>query len=324
MSAPRPPFSIGDAETIAATHYGVVGGAKELPAELDRNFLIEAEDGARVLKVSPPGTGDETLLCQNRVLEVLAASELSRVMPALCPSRKGLDLLHLPGPNGISYRVRLLSYLDGVPIARLRHHPAQLLGAVGRLLGRLDQLLLNLDHPGARRVILWDLTRTLELEESLGLIAELERRQLVAMVLDEFRRTVQPQLGRLRRSIIHNDANDYNILVDPGSTPPVVTGLIDFGDMVHTITAAEPAIACAYLMLGKEDPWAAAEQVLAGYQAVLPLQPLEQELLPALIRARLATSVLMAARSHLREPDNEYLLVSEAPVWNLLERLIPP
>jgi murein DD-endopeptidase MepM/ murein hydrolase activator NlpD len=61
--------------------------------------------------------------------------------------------------------------------------------------------------------------------------------------------------------------------------------------------------------------------LVAGYHAVAPLEERELALLPALIRTRLAMSLTLAARQHREQPDNDYLLVSQAAVTALLERL---
>ncbi len=76
-----------------------------------------------------------------------------------------------------------------------------------------------------------------------------------------FRRQVIPHLESLRHSVIHSDANDHNLLVSEVGGAPHVSGLIDFGDLVHSITVADPANAAAYAMLAAEDPIAAAEEL---------------------------------------------------------------
>jgi 4-aminobutyrate aminotransferase-like enzyme len=122
--------------------------------------------------------------------------------------------------------------------------------------------------------------------------------------------------------VIYNDANDNNLLIsdlDPAAAR--LCGVIDFGDMVHTITVAEPAIAAAYQMLNTDEPMAAAARVISGYDAVRPLTDLERSLLWDLIHARLYASVLMSSEARSREPDNEYLLISAEPVWRLMEEL---
>ena len=71
---------------------------------------------------------------------------------------------------------------------------------------------------------------------------------------------------RCRPASIYNDANDYNVLVDPAGTR--VVSFLDFGDVVHSATVCDLAIAIAYAMLDKQDPIAAAAEVVAGYHAV--------------------------------------------------------
>ena len=161
----------------------------------------------------------------------------------------------------------------------------------------------------------------------LGHVRDAERRALVERLLDRFERDAAPLLPRLRTSVIHGDANDYNVLVNPPATPErEVVGLIDFGDVVHSYTVADPAIAAAYAMLDKPDPVAAAAHVAAGYHAAHPLTEAEITALFPLITMRLCVSVAMSAFRRADEPDDAYLTISERPAWDLLERLdaVPP
>ena len=69
-------------------------------------------------------------------------------------------------------------------------------------------------------------------------------RRLVGKLAADFERTVAPLLPSLRRSVIHNDANDFNVLVGGGSDlytrNQSVVGLIDFGDMVYSYHGGRP------------------------------------------------------------------------------------
>lgn len=313
----------GEAAGLAEACFGVRGTARELPAEIDRNFLITAEDGRRyVLKVTPGNWPLDELDLQVAALEALARSGIAGRVPEVVPSIHGEKLRRCTVADGSEHWLRMVVYLDGLPLAKLVEHPQSLLEEIGGWLAQLDLALMDFDHPGARRQIPWDLTRTLELADSLELIEDPEQRDLIAGHLERFEQLVVPRLDELPRSVIHNDANDYNLLVDSRDPArPRFAGLIDFGDMIHTVTIAELGIAAAYLMLGASSPWSAAASVIAGYHAVRPLTSAERELLPELIKARLCSSVLMSARSRVREPDNAYLLISEQPVWTLLERL---
>ncbi len=91
--------------------------------------------------------------------------------------------------------------------------------------------------------------------------------------------------------------------------------------MVRSTTLAEPAVACAYAMLGKDNPLAAARAVVAGYHAVHPLDETECEALFPLIILRLLMSVAICARQASLRPDNAYLRISNDAAWVLLDRL---
>ena len=71
----------------------------------------------------------------------------------------------------------------------------------------------------------------------------------------------------LRQGVIHGDANDHNVLAEPDR----MTGLLDFGDMVHSAIVCDLAVALAYAMLGERDPLAAAGAVIRGYHRHNPL-----------------------------------------------------
>src|SRR5581483_7234638 len=92
-------------------------------------------------------------------------------------------------------------------------------------------------------------------------------------------------------------------------------------DVVHSATVCDLAIAIAYAMLDKQDPIAAAAEVLAGYHAVRPLSLPEVDALYPLTAARLCASVCYAAKQLGDAPANDYLNISNRPAWALLEKL---
>src|SRR5262249_10503403 len=132
---------------------------------------------------------------------------------------------------------------------------------------------------------------------------------------------LRPRRG-LRKSVIHGDANDHNVLGGPARDPPrQVVSVIDFGDMVETATLCELAIAAAYAALGTREPLAAAAAVVRGYHAAFPVAEDELGHLHTLIGLRLAVSVTNSALRKARKPDDPYVTISEAPAWAALERL---
>ena len=146
-------------------------------------------------------------------------------------------------------------------------------------------------------------------------------------MLDRYDAEVLPALPRLRRGVVYADANEHNVLVRVETgCPPRLAGLIDFGDMIETISVSEVAVAAAYAAFGAADPLEAVRPLVAGYHRVRPLEEAEMAVLDALIRTRLAVSVVNSACRSAAEPGDPYLVVSEASAWAALEAFdsVPP
>ena len=228
----------------------------------------------------------------------------------------------MDGENHSPHFVRLLTYHPSALLAEVNPHTPDLLHSLGHFLGEIDKALDGFTHPGSQRDLKWDLQGALWIEEYTHHIATPQRRAIVEHIIRQFETRVVARAASLRCSIVHNDANDYNVLVrDDGTGRKTIAGIIDFGDMLHSYTASEVAVAAAYAMLDKGDPLAAASEIVAGYHEVFPLLELELEVLYTLICMRLAVSVTNSALQQKLHPDNTYLLVSERPAWELLEKL---
>ena len=214
----------------------------------------------------------------------------------------------------------MLSYLPGRPIAGIKPVTSGLLEELGSTLARLDAALAGFSHPATRRELKWDLTRAGWIRGHLDLIRDARRRALVEKTLARYDAEVGPALPRLRRSVVYADANEHNVLVrvEPGQAPRLA-GLIDFGDMIETLTASEVAVAAAYAAFGAPDPLEAVRPLVAGYHRLFPLSGEEIAVLDVLIRTRLAVSVVNSAGRAAAEPDDPYLTISEAPAWAALE-----
>ena len=130
-----------------------------------------------------------------------------------------------------------------------------------------------------------------------------------------------PEIPQLRKGVIHNDANDYNVLVSEDPENPEVISVIDFGDAVYTPIVNDLAIAIAYAAMHKPDPLSAAAHVVRGFHQEYPLKDEELRVLFPLICTRLLISVTVSAINKVANPENEYLLISERPAWELLGKL---
>ncbi len=320
-----PMFTVQDAERIIFVLYGLRAEAYPLQGERDSNFHVQTETGQEfVLKIAPAGEQWETLDLQYQALLHMAEHDSSLVLPRVCTTSKGETSATITDDNGVVHFVRLLTYIPGKVFAQTSPHTPELLQSLGSLVGRMDRALQGFTHATAQRKLKWDLQHAMWIRDYLQHISNPVHRAIVERFLLQFEVAVLPVLPTLRCSVIHNDANDYNILVGEAesNTPWQVVSVIDFGDIVQTCTICELAIAAAYVMLYKADPLAAAASVVAGYHKAFPLTEAEMDVLYPLICMRLCVSVVNSAYQQQVEPHNDYLRISERPAWALLEQLV--
>ena len=230
--------------------------------------------------------------------------------PRVVPAVSGQEIVVVDG-----WFVRVLSYLPGKPLASVKSQSPELLYDLGRKLGRLSRALVGFDHPATHRDFYWDLAKGPHIVSEFG--SQINTDWLREIVLT-YRKDLCLSVEKLRKSVIHGDANDYNVLVERSE----VVGLIDFGDIVYSYTVGDLAIAIAYVVLGKADPYAAAVPVVEGYEEEFSLTEAEREALWPLVRLRLCMSVCIAAHQQAQQPENEYLGVSQELIAEALPKLL--
>ena len=314
-------LSEADAAELAREVYGWEASAKILPGEYDDNFQLASEDGRNfILKIMHPARERAFIDLQCRALEHLAARAPQLELPRVVPGRNREWIKQWRAPDGSLRLVWCLGFIPGNLLAHVKPHSSELLSELGRFLGHVDEALADFLHPGLDRELKWDLARASWVRDYLHHIEDRSRRDLVEKFLSLYQAEVLPALSGLRRSAIYGDANDYNVLVsDPWPPPRRIAGLIDFGDLHHSITVSELAIAAAYAILDKKDPLSAAAAVVRGYHAVFPLEESEIALLHALVGMRLAISVTNSAYRKTLKPDDPYVVISEEPAWRALK-----
>ena len=309
QQAPR--FDLAGAARLARELYGLDAAASTLPSERDQNFLLTTAAGDRyVLKVANAAEQRAMLEAQNAAMARVAdrAGFGPRVLPTIAGEAIGTT-------SGSSYLVRLVTYLVGAPLAASGPRTAGLLASLGRAVGRLDAALEDFDHPAIHRDFHWDLANAASvIADHLKLIQDAGDRGLVERVSAAALQRIEPRRGAFRRSAIHNDANDWNVLVSNSE----VVAIIDFGDIVHSWTVADPAVAIAYAMLDAADPLAAAAAIARGYHAEHPLRDEELAAVFPLACLRLCVSACIAAWQQAQRPHDEYLAISQGPIRRTL------
>jgi 4-aminobutyrate aminotransferase-like enzyme/Ser/Thr protein kinase RdoA (MazF antagonist) len=316
---PKPNLAENTVCELLLRDYGIVGTLKELVSERDQNFLVTTADAQYVLKIANVAEERHFLELQNATLKHCARVDPALGVPKLILSKRKSDLVDWTASDGV-HAVRLLTYLPGKLFSSAKKSP-QLLTSLGSFMGRLSRAMQGFGHPVAHRPdFLWNLDNTLAVKPWIADITTPERRALVERIFARYESRAAPRLHALRAAVLHQDCNDNNIVVD-NSASPMVTGLIDFGDMTFGRQINELAITLAYALLDVDDIYAAARPLIAAYAQEFPLTGPEAEVLFDLLAVRLATSVCISSHRAIDFPNNEYLLISQRPAFAFLERL---
>ncbi|SHJ00567.1 hydroxylysine kinase /5-phosphonooxy-L-lysine phospho-lyase apoenzyme [Tangfeifania diversioriginum] len=289
---------------------------KQIEGYSNSNFKIEDSEKKYILKMYP----------NEKHLANWAEAE-NRLL--LWLNKKAEDTFPFPvltkGAQTFSYDAkkrnifRLLTWLDGDFWFEVKH-TSKLVESFGKFLAKLNLHLRNYqDYVIEARHSEWDLQHFLEVvQQKRHFILIPENRKLVDYFLLQYRENVLHELHNMRKSVIHGDANDRNVLVQNEA----VSGIIDFGDMCYSQLINELAIGITYAVMGKENPVEWALSIITGYHEIFPLQEREVDLLYWLIAARLCMSVCHSAFEKIRQPENKYIAISEKPAWDLLHKWV--
>jgi 4-aminobutyrate aminotransferase-like enzyme/Ser/Thr protein kinase RdoA (MazF antagonist) len=291
-----PSFSVAEGERVARDLYGLALSMHPLPGERDRNFRARtaANSGVDahefVLKILDLTADASSVDCLVQVLRHLAEADPSLPVPRLIPTELGHDVGRFEH-DGIAYATCLVTFLPGRLLAD-SPPSSVLLHDAGAVLARLDRALQGFFHPSLSRRLAWDVRRLPELIEFSGYIESAALRQAVLRVSHNLE-TCLPRLRGLRSQAIHGDCHSGNLLVDAEGES--VSGILDFGDMIHAPRILEPAVAMSELLAHALVPLAGVAEVLRGYSRGQALESAEVEWLYVLVTARLAVMVLVHA-----------------------------
>jgi 4-aminobutyrate aminotransferase-like enzyme/Ser/Thr protein kinase RdoA (MazF antagonist) len=299
--------------------WGISARLTRLDGEYDLNFLAEAEGAGYILKVMRAGCEKDLIDLQVRAFTHIRAHAPDVPVPAVIATRDGAQMIEIADQDGAPRLVWLLERMAGKCYAKAEPKTPALAHQVGQVLGQCGQALASFDHSALHRDFKWDLMQAAWIKDEIAAIPNPERRALIADHAAGFD-AIKPVLDSLPSVAIHNDANDYNIMVSGGLTnAPQVSGLIDLGDMCAAPRVCDIAIAAAYLVLDHPEPQAMLAAFVAGYHAVYPLSAQEVDLIWPLLLARLSVSVVNSTLMAVENPDDPYVVISQAPAWRFLE-----
>ena len=290
----KPQLDVEAVRALVLERYGIDGEYRSVRSERDQNFVIAVADGTDcVVKISNP---DEQL--QSIDFQVSALLHIEQQNPALPVPRV---IATLAGERyfraelgGEEYIVHLLQYLPGSPIGESDAGSSFILRRqLGHVVAELDLALRGFFHPAACQDHPWNIEACARLIPHTRHITDDETRTAVDSVLAHASEQVVPVLKTLRHQVIHHDAHDGNIIVD-GDAAGIV-GIIDFGDMLFAPLVVEIAIASNSVISGSDGMLPAVCDMVAAYDAVVPLDESEIDLVFDLVAIRHAMIIAIVA-----------------------------
>ncbi len=315
-----PSFDDCEILPLLQQHFQLSGTIKCLPGYCDQNLLLTTQtDEKYIVKIANPNEQVSELAMQNAAMAHLTTKEM--VIPHALLNEQAKDITQITDNKGTCFSLRVLTYLPGDFYADSVNHSHALWRSLGAFMAQIDNSLNDFDHKGAYRFLDWDLAQGYHVCQSKIDLLEPKQCELVNHFLIIYHNQTRSVLAKCPMGIIHNDANDYNLLVDNKNQPTQITGLIDFGDMVHSHIVNELAVTSAYALMEQANPLEVLTTIVASYHSHKPLLDCELEVLFSLIALRLCMSVCNSAAAIQQAPDNDYLMISAQPAWQLLNKL---
>jgi 4-aminobutyrate aminotransferase-like enzyme/Ser/Thr protein kinase RdoA (MazF antagonist) len=315
-----PRFGLEEARELARDRFGVDGAVSELGSHQDQNVLVDGASGRYVLKIANAAFGEGELDLQNRAM-VHLADRLTLEVPLPCPALGGGELVAVER-EGVTYLLRLVTFIEGEPLIDSLHLAPPVLRALGETAGLVARALEAFEHPAAGRAMQWDPRHVGAVVEALApRVEDPGRRALVVQVAAAAAEAIERLAPSLPRQIVHCDVTDWNVIARRDAAGrPLPCGVIDFGDVTRTLRVCELAVA-ASISFGHEpdDPICAAAEIVRGFDAACPLEDAELEALPHLIAARAAIVAVGTEQQALLEPHNAYAQRVRAGDWAICE-----
>lgn len=323
MTTSVSPTALAEIDLLVNQHWGFQSSSSRISCERDELFLISGDLGGRfILRLSNPADDPAIIDLQVSALRWIDSHAPDLPLPGVVPLNNGELVVNVVAGGNPPRTACLTRFLDGPALARTPTTSKQLHN-VGISLAKLGTALKDFQHPGAIRELAWNIHQAGSCRAMLpaaNTILDEPRWDLVRQGLDNFVEHVQGRLEKLRHQVIHADYNPYNILMNPNDTD-VVSGILDFGDMVYAALVNDVAIAASYQTAGN-NPLSKIAELVGAYHSVLPLQDEEINLLYDLIITRLCVAIAITEFRASRYPENrEYILKNTGVAWEGLENM---
>jgi Ser/Thr protein kinase RdoA (MazF antagonist) len=296
-------------------NYALSGSLERLAGE-NLNYLLTMEGARYVVKIVDDDMPAEVVEMEFAAIEHAVAAGFPVNLPKIIQNifgniETGINI-HIKG----SYRLRVISFIQGTVLEYLPDISDILTRNVGISLARYHLTMQDFDHPAAHRNHRWNLARAGQHRDKINLLDDSGKKDLMLWSFDAWEE-VKDSLERLPWQFIHGDMNRENILVEGDR----VTGLVDFGDACFNPVVCDLAICLTYMMMDRDDPMEAMATVMDGYLGVRSLSSAERDVLLPLVCGRLATSIAVSTERRKIDPDNPNWFGGEDSAFALLRTI---
>ncbi len=278
------------------------------------NFFVETKNKKYVLKLYDSNSVSKDLLFAENDILIFLSNKEKDLFPYPIKSKFGkyIDEFEFNNKKTI---FRLISYLEGDMLVDIESSKL-LFESFGTKVATMNKHLMSYKNAiYEAHSTVWDVSNTLMSKKYLKHIKDTENREITEYFMNLFEKQALHILPSLRKSIIHNDANDRNVLVQKGK----VSGIFDFGDLVYSALINEIAICLAYGLEFRDNLLHWTSIFLSAYHKIFALKTEEVDILYYLIPARLCISVCNSSFSIIHKPDNEYIIINQKPAYRLLK-----
>lgn len=277
---------------ILSKEYGLIGQHHRLTGEREQNVLLQEDGGGRyVVKIFRHADAPGVIDIQTQALQHIKSGLPQISIPVICNTLTGEAIFRSEFAGEGELEIRVLDYLEGYPIEvgsaptpMLAHGAGELVGKVTRQLGRFPEQDIEAFMP-------WDISNGLLGNPAFWSLGGADIRRYEDAVRQGYAEML-PSLLRQRAHLIYNDAHLGNLLrlSDHASE---VSGLIDFGDLVHAPIICDVAVLALAFAENADNPEEMAAAAVSGYHSSYPLAGQEADMIFDLMIARQALSVLL-------------------------------
>ena len=289
-------------EQFLEDHWGISGTSKPLSGERDQNTRVcTGNDKCYVLKVSSPLEDPILVDFQVQAMRHLEQADPTIPIPRVQRSLDGAFAKTLRSNEG-KHVVRLLSWVDGVPLEDAAPCSPGVITQIGSLQGRMCKAFAGFRHAGGAHFMPWNILNGLVTSHELR--TRYLRDGLAERCSPALQRLENESLPRMRAlpvQTIHNDGHWGNVLCDPAA-PGTITGVIDFGDQIEGPLVVDLATSMASILERSQDPLEAAAALLRGFELHVTLPDEQRELL---YDATLARAIMIVQLLEFRAEHTE-------------------